>query len=182
MRKLFILILFVPFVLFSQTKEVTYGVTKITDALIQSIPAKAKIFIDDSNKFIKITHRLDASQTVKTAYDNSWVAEVNTSLMSSYATNVALELKAAKSDTGANKKNAAYYTTMAAIGLKANTASPTFTGVVTAPIVALSSTDTATGSNPVGSMFLRINATDTVAWILIRRTGMIDARWKKLTP
>ena len=61
-------------------------------------------------------------------------------------------------------------------------ASPTFTGTVTAPAVAISTTDTASGSYPVGTIQMRIAGGDTSMWVKIRLTGTVAARWKKLTP
>ncbi len=58
----------------------------------------------------------------------------------------------------------------------------TFTNQVVTPVIAISSTDTASGTYPVGSMMLHIAAGDTSAWIKIRMTGSLTARWKKLTP
>ena len=86
-----------------------------------------------------------------------------------------------KTDTGINSKLAAYYTTMTAIGLKANTANPTFTTGATAPIFTLTSTDTSSATAAVGSIFMRIASGDTSMWLLIRKTGGIHARWKKLS-
>ena len=86
-----------------------------------------------------------------------------------------------KTDTGINSKLAAYYTTMTAIGLKANTANPTFTTGATAPIFTLTSTDTSSATAAVGSIFMRIASGDTSMWLLIRKTGSIHARWKKLS-
>ena len=61
-------------------------------------------------------------------------------------------------------------------------ASPTFTGTVTSPAVAISTTDTASGSYPVGTILMRITGADTSLWVKIRLTGTVAARWKKLTP
>lgn len=60
-------------------------------------------------------------------------------------------------------------------------ASPTFTGYVSSPVFTATTTDTSTGSYPVGSVFMRIASGDTSMWVLVRRTGTIAARWKKLT-
>jgi len=57
-----------------------------------------------------------------------------------------------------------------------------FDAVTIAPVVAVSSTDTASGTYPIGSMFVRITASDTSMWVKIRMTGVLSARWKKLTP
>ena len=86
-----------------------------------------------------------------------------------------------KPDTGINSKLAAYYTTMTAIGLKANTANPTFTTGATAPIFTATSTDTSSVTAAVGSIFMRISGGDTSMWVLIRKTGSKAARWKKLS-
>lgn len=43
-------------------------------------------------------------------------------------------------------------------------------------------TDTTSVGYNVGSIQMRITASDTSAWLLIRTTGSINARWKKLTP
>jgi hypothetical protein len=86
-----------------------------------------------------------------------------------------------KPDTGINSKLAAYYTTMAAIGLKANTANPTFTTGATAPIFTATSTDTSSATAAVGTIFMHISGGDTSMWVLIRKTGTIHARWKKLS-
>ena len=86
-----------------------------------------------------------------------------------------------KTDTGSNAKLAAYYTTMTAIGLKANTASPTFTTQITTPIATITSTDTSSATANVGSIFMHIAGGDTSMWLLIRKTGSIHARWKKLS-
>ena len=61
-------------------------------------------------------------------------------------------------------------------------ASPTFTGTVTSPAVAISTTDTASASYPVGTIMMRITGSDTSMWVKIRLTGTVAARWKKLTP
>jgi len=58
----------------------------------------------------------------------------------------------------------------------------TATSTILAPVVAVSSTDTISGTYPVGSMFVRITASDTSMWVKIRMTGVLSARWKKLTP
>jgi hypothetical protein len=54
-------------------------------------------------------------------------------------------------------------------------------GSVLAQVVAISSVDTSSGTYPVGSMFMRINGSDTSMWIKIRNTGSLAARWKKVT-
>jgi hypothetical protein len=57
--------------------------------------------------------------------------------------------------------------------------------IVIAPVIAITSTDTASLSGtytyPVGSMFTRITASDTSLWLKIKLTGPIAARWKKVT-
>ena len=53
---------------------------------------------------------------------------------------------------------------------------------VIVPIVSVTSTDTISGNYPIGSMFMRITAADTSMWVKIRMTGVLSARWKKLTP
>ena len=94
--------------------------------------------------------------------------------------NTRINDKWAKSDTTSTIETKAYNTSK--LALKAPLASPTFTGTVTAPVVAISSTDTSSGTYPVGSMFVRIAAGDTSVWVKIRMDGVLSARWKKLTP
>jgi hypothetical protein len=57
-----------------------------------------------------------------------------------------------------------------------------FDAATVAPVVAVTSTDTISGSYPVGSMFVRIVGGDTSMWVKIRMDGVLSARWKKLTP
>ena len=57
-----------------------------------------------------------------------------------------------------------------------------FDAVTIVPVVAITSTDTASANYPVGSMLMRITASDTSMWVKIRMTGVLSARWKKLTP
>ena len=54
-------------------------------------------------------------------------------------------------------------------------------GTAKVTALALTTTDTTSVGYPVGTIQMRITAADTSAWLLIRSTGTINARWKKLT-
>jgi len=60
--------------------------------------------------------------------------------------------------------------------------SPTFTTKITTPAVTVTTSDTTSIGYAVGTIQMRITASDTSAWLLIRTNGSITARWKKLTP
>jgi len=66
-------------------------------------------------------------------------------------------------------------------GYAAPIASPTFTTQITTPIATITSTDTTSATAAVGTIFMRIASGDTSMWVLIRKTGTIHARWKKLS-
>lgn len=53
---------------------------------------------------------------------------------------------------------------------------------VKAKAFTVTTTDTTSVGYSVGSIQMRITASDTSVWMLIRTTGSITARWKKLTP
>ena len=98
-------------------------------------------------------------------------------------TNLTTSLSAKVSKADSNSTAAGnYVTNKKAANTYAPIANPTFTGTVTSPAVAISTTDTASGSYPVGTILMRITGADTSLWLKIRLDGTIAARWKKLTP
>ena len=98
-------------------------------------------------------------------------------------TNLTTSLAGKVAIADSNKTSAGnYITNKKVVDTYAPIASPTFTGTVTSPAVAISTTDTASGSYPVGTIQMRITGGDTSMWVKIRLTGTVAARWKKLTP
>ena len=98
-------------------------------------------------------------------------------------TNLTTSLSAKVSKADSNSTAAGNYVTNKKVSdTYAPKASPTFTGTVTSPVVAISTTDTASASYPVGTIMMRITGADTSLWLKIRLDGTIAARWKKLTP
>lgn len=80
------------------------------------------------------------ASTARYTYPNTnvWASSdtnANKKLAAYYTTMTAIALKAAKSDTGSNGKNAAYYDMTTKLALKSNSVSPTFTGTVVAPVI-----------------------------------------------
>ena len=122
-----------------------------------------------------------ASDTVeidKNIKSGKWIVDLNTGIIyqTSHAIKDTLTLKEAVDSSWVTQKFATYTQHQ----LKANIASPTFTGTVAAPVYKVTTTDT-TSALDLWTVQMRVTEADTSLWLLIRKTGTIAARWKKLT-
>lgn len=121
----------------------------------------------------------DTVEIGKNIKTNKWIANLETGVI--YQLSHAVTKTQTLSSVGDSGWITQKFPTFAQHTAKANTASPTFTGIITAPVYRLTTTDTVSLGYDVGTIMLRINETDTSLWLKIRNTGTIVERWKKLT-
>ena len=122
-----------------------------------------------------------ASDTVeidKNIKTGKWIVNLNTGIIyeTSHAIKDTLTLKEAVDSSWVTQKFATYAQHL----LKANIESPVFTGTVSSPSYKVTTTDT-TSALDLFTVQMRVTDADTSLWLLIKKTGTINARWKKLT-
>ena len=120
----------------------------------------------------------DTVEINKNIKSGKWILDQNTGIF--YQTSHAIKDTLTLSEAIDSSWVAQKLPTYAQNNLKANIASPTFSGTVSSPVYKLTTADTSSSFDPF-TLQMRVTDSDTSLWLFIRKTGTINARWKKLT-